>query len=146
MLKLLPSRSCTSSMTLWISHVAGHTPSPSEPYLTHICDSDFNISYQMGSTILNDSILSYQITEDDDYSPYSYGIQEKWSKSKKTPYTLAPAINSDGEVYKEKLVFQFENYQGELEILKSKKKKKFRICTPLSLKDGDNIFSVFLEE
>ena len=102
-------------------------------------------SYGLKFKILNDSILSYQITEDEDYSPYSYMSRHKWSKSKKTSYTLAPAINSDGSYNKEKLVFQFENYQGELDVIKSKKKKKFKISTPLTLKDADNLIGCFWE-
>lgn len=102
-------------------------------------------SYGLKFKILNDSLLSYQITEDEDYNPYSYMRRHKWSKSKKTSYTLAPAINSDGSFHKEKLVFQFESYHGDLAIIKSKKKKKYRICTPLSLKDADNIYGIFWE-
>ena len=99
-------------------------------------------SYGLKFKILNDSILSYQITENEDYSNNSH---PKWSKSKKTSYTLAPAINSDGSYNKEKLVFQFENYQGELDVIKSKKKKKFKISTPLTLKDADNLIGCFWE-
>ena len=102
-------------------------------------------SYGLKFKILNDSILSYQITENEDYSPFSYSNRTKWSKSKETPYTLAPALNGNGNVYKEKLIFQFENYKGELDIIKSKKKKKFRISTPLLLKDEDDISGTFWE-
>lgn len=99
-------------------------------------------SYGLKFKILNDSILSYQTTENEDYS---YLSRPKWGKSKKTSYTLAPAINYDGSFNKEKLVFQFENYQGELDVIKSKKKKRFKISTPLTLKDADNIYGTFWE-
>ena len=49
MLKLPLTRNCTSSSTLCFSHIARYAPETAEPNLTHICDSDFNISYWMGS-------------------------------------------------------------------------------------------------
>lgn len=100
-------------------------------------------SYAVKFKILNDSILSYQIAECDDYSGALYEKHQKWSKSKKTNYSLVPAVRDDGSVIKEQLVFQFENFHGELEVMKSKKKKKYRISTPLILKDADNLNACF---
>ena len=102
-------------------------------------------SYGLKFKILNDSILSYQITENEDYSPYSYDSPPKWSKSKETSYSLSPATNDYGYILKERLIFKFESYHGELDVIKSKKKKKYQISTPLTLKDADNIYGTFWE-
>ena len=100
-------------------------------------------SYGLKFKILNDSILSYQITENEDYS---YNSRPKWSKSKKTSYSLSPATNDNGDILKEKLIFKFESYHGQLDVIKSKKKKKkkrYQISTPLTLIDADNIYGTF---
>ena len=101
--------------------------------------------YSVKFKILNDSTLTYQICEDEDYAGYCSGSRQKWSASKKTGYTIAPAVNDNGAVVKERLIFQFESYHGDLEVIKSKKKKKYLITTPLTLKDADGLYGCFWE-
>ena len=102
-------------------------------------------SYSLKFKILNDSTLTYQTCENENYPGYVYGKQQKWSKSKKTSYSLVPSTNYYGGIDKGKLTFKFESYHGELDVIKSKKKKKYRIFTPLMLKDADNLIGCFWE-
>ena len=37
-MKLQVSRSCTSSLTFWLSRIARYAPEPARPNLRHICD------------------------------------------------------------------------------------------------------------
>lgn len=101
-------------------------------------------SYAIKIKILNDSLLSYQIAESDDETGY-YSDREKWGKSKKTSYSLVPSVRGDGMVIKDQLVFQFEQFKGELQVMESKKKKKFQIFSPPTLTDADNLTAILSE-
>ena len=101
--------------------------------------------YSLKFQILNDSTLTYQICEDGGLPGGSFGMHKKWSKKKKTTYSVVPAIRDNGSAMKETLIFKFDSYHGELGIMKSKKKKKYLISTPLTLEDADNLYGVFWE-
>lgn len=101
--------------------------------------------YSLKFKILNDSTLTYQTREIDEFTVYGLGEPEKWSQSKKASYALVPTTNDNGEIVKEKLTFQFEGYSGELDLIKSKKKKKYHISTPLTMRDADNNLGVLFE-
>lgn len=99
-------------------------------------------SYGVKFKILNDSLLSYQISKGDDYpEPYS-GRKPKWSAPKKVRYSIVPSDENDMFVGHQ-LNFCFENYKGELDVISSKNNKKHRFSTPLILKDADNLTGCF---
>ena len=100
-------------------------------------------SYSVRFKVINDSILSYQTCEYEEYSDYLFDNKQKWSKSKQTSYSLVPATTSNGDIIKGKLTFQFENYRGELDVIKSGKKNKYKIIEPFSLRDSNNVSSLF---
>lgn len=100
-------------------------------------------SYGFRFKILNDSMLTYQISESEDYSPYMSPSRQKWSTGKKVKYSLVPAVRDNGTVMTDRLSFQFESYKGEIDVIKSKKKKKYQISTPLHLTDSDNLSAYF---
>lgn len=99
--------------------------------------------YSIKFKIIDDATLSYQISENEDPLAYSFQNKHNWGKSKKCAYTLQPALRDDGSVIKERLIFQFESYNGELDVMRSEKKKKFKILTPLTLKDADDNYATF---
>lgn len=103
-------------------------------------------SYKLRFKILNDSLVSYQIAESEDYGnvyPRSY---QKWGAKNTVPFHLEPTTEElSNHIAKDRFSLEFDGYHGDFDVVKSKqkRKKRYKIKMPLMLYDRNGAMGIF---
>ena len=110
-------------------------------------DLSTNECYKLRFKVLNDSLLNYQIAECEDYGNVFPRNYKKWGAKKTVPYKLEPTSDIyTSHVSKDRLSLEFDGYHGDFNVVKSKKKNKYRISMPITLYDQNNASGIFWDD